>query len=271
MGRLLKPGGSLMALTMVLVSALCANSEETSRQVVENISHADQPSKITISVSGKELLDALQTTLEPLRQVGLVVTTEEDSVILTSDTMSEELTEFLNKARMLMRDHPGRILIVHKDWRKQLHKDLEQRVRALGFAGLQPTDPRGLGGGYAGFRGYGRGLDIIVKTPFTVNGYAYAEEDREHAVELERQCHDLAVQYMSSNDEAKRVELEKELKDNLNQLFDLKLKGFKEKITSIERELDGLRTQLDERQNNKDLIVTGRFKELVGEHDHLQW
>ena len=61
------------------------------------------------------------------------------------------------------------------------------------------------------------------------------------------------------------------LKANLNELFDLKLKGYTAKMSTIERELETLRKKVDERKNNKELIVTGRFKELVGEDNPLRW
>jgi hypothetical protein len=261
----------LITLAACFLPAVAGVSEETSRQTLTSVSHPDQPSKVIITVSGKDLLHALQAHLEPLRREGLLVTAEEDSVVLTSDTMSEELTELLNKARTLMREHPGRIEIVHKDWSKSSG---QMGQRLLPFEGTTLTSQMTAYGGpgfAGGYSGMSRGLDIIVKTPFTGNGYAYAEPDRKHAAELERECHDLAVQYLSSNDETTRAELETKLKGNLNELFDLKLKGFQEKIASIERELDRLRTHLEERKNNKELVVTGRFKELIGEHDQLRW
>jgi hypothetical protein len=275
MGRLLKSLGFLTVLAAVFLPALTAGAEEPTRReaLPERSSAPVQSSKIQITVSGKELLDALQTDLKHLKQFRFEVTATGDTAVLTTDKLDGELAELLDKARTLMRKHPGRIEIINRDWNKHFEQ-IERRL--LPFEGIPVASQMtayGLGrlralDSYGGVR---RGLDVIVKTPFTVNGYAYAEEDREHATELERQCHDLAAQYMSSNDEAKRTQLETQLKGNLNELFDLKLKGFQEKIACIEREVQRLRTQLDERKNNKDVIVSGRFKELVGEHDHLQW
>ncbi|MCK5557882.1 MAG: hypothetical protein KAJ01_05865, partial [Candidatus Hydrogenedentes bacterium] len=101
--------------------------------------------------------------------------------------------------------------------------------------------------------------------------YAYPEKDRDHAAELERNSRDLAGQYRRADEEAGRTEVASKLRANLNELFDLKLKGYTEKMGSIKSELERLRQRVEERKKNKELIVTGRFKELVGEDNHLRW
>ena len=283
MARLAKPVGLLMTLAALLLPALSASAEETTRQVttvVKKGSVSAQPSKIQVTVSGKELLDALQTDLKPPQRLRFTVTSMGDSAILTPDALDGELTALLEKARTLLNEHVGKIEIVHKDWDKCVNKTMEKAAKRFRDAQERVRDaqarfrhyevPLEIGGGFGGMGGYS-----VIRTtrggPGELLGYAYADEDREHAAELERECHELASQYMRSKDEAKRAELTSKLTANLNELFDLKLRGFTAKITAIEGELERLRTQLDERKNNKELIVTVRFKELIGEHDHLRW
>jgi hypothetical protein len=66
-------------------------------------------------------------------------------------------------------------------------------------------------------------------------------------------------------------EIEKELTDLLNQMFDLKLIAYERKITGIEEELQSLRNEIEERKENKKLIVERRLNELTGKQDHLAW
>ncbi len=277
MARARKPLGFLMALAVLFLPVLTAGSQETTRQdaVMEKGSEPALSSKIQITISGKELLDALQTDLKLMKQFGFAVASTGDSAVVTTDKLEGELTDLLEKARTLMRNHPGRIEIVHRDWNKRFEQ-IEQRflpVEGSPVTGqMAYSISRMRGGGFAGgASGVTRGLDIIVRRPFTGNGYAYAAQDREHATQLERECHELATEYVNSKDGAKRAQLEAKLKDNLNELFDLKLNGFQEKIASIECELQNVRSQIAERKSNKELIVTTRFKELIGEDDHLQW
>jgi len=132
-----------------------------------------------------------------------------------------------------------------------------------------------MGGGISGLRrmsGMDGGMGVMGGFgPFPFDHYAYAQDDRERAAELERDNYDLARQYVRTSDQAERDELATKIKANLNELFDLKLKGYTAKMGAIERELETLREKVEERKTNKELIVTGRFKELVGEDNPLRW
>lgn len=66
-------------------------------------------------------------------------------------------------------------------------------------------------------------------------------------------------------------EIEKELTEVLNQMFDLKLTAYERKISGIEEELKSLRSEIEERKQNKDLIVERRLNELTGKEDYLAW
>ena len=99
----------------------------------------------------------------------------------------------------------------------------------------------------------------------------FEDEDRQHAARLDRETHDLARQYVRTSDQAEREELASKLKANLDELFDLKLKGYTAKMSAIERELETLRKKVEERKDMKGIIVTGRFRELVGEDNPLRW
>jgi hypothetical protein len=184
--------------------------------------------------------------------------------------MRDELAEILEKTRALMREHTGSMEIVRdrtlnelvREKRKEAasYRDAADRYReALVERIVLPSKPE------AGWAAGRRKLFVVP------DRYAYREEDRKRANELELQSRDLAQQYRTADDEAGRKETAAKLKANLNELFDLKLKGYTEKMSSIQSELERLRKRVEERKKNKELIVTGRFKELVREDNHLRW
>jgi hypothetical protein len=185
--------------------------------------------------------------------------------------MRDEVAGLLEKTRALMREHTGSMEVVRDRTLNELvrekspeaaerYRDAADRYReALVERITLPSKPA------AGWAAGRRKLFVVP------DRYAYREEDRERATELELQSRDLAQQYRTADDEAGRKETAAKLKANLNELFDLKLKGYQDKMSSIESELERLRQRVAERKKNKELIVTGRFKELVGEDNHLRW
>jgi len=68
-----------------------------------------------------------------------------------------------------------------------------------------------------------------------------------------------------------KAEIEKELAEVLNQMFDLKLIAYERRISRLEEELKSLREEIEERKQNKGLIVQRRLKQLTGKEDHLAW
>lgn len=283
-------------LAGLLVTASCVSAEQNTRSgepVSKTLPQVKQPSKIRITVCGKEILSELESELEPLSKVGVVIEKDADVLVLTSDRMADELTELLEKARVLMGKHPGGIQVIQGNGEGSVQIALEmrnlhdgnfpQRAAELIAADFDDRLPvvsqhlraRGMGGGISGLRrmsGMPGGMGVMGGFgPFPFDHYAYAGEDRQHAAKLDRETHDLARQYVRTSDQAERDELASKLKVNLNELFDLKLKGYTAKMGAIERELETLRAKVEERKSNKELIVTGRFKELVGEDNPIRW
>jgi len=68
-----------------------------------------------------------------------------------------------------------------------------------------------------------------------------------------------------------KAEIEKELTEVLNQMFDLKMTAYERKISGIEEDLRSLRSEIQERIQNKNLIVERRLNELTGKEDYLAW
>jgi hypothetical protein len=88
--------------------------------------------------------------------------------------------------------------------------------------------------------------------------------------ELDRRSHRLAREWHeASQDESER--LKTELRALLEELFDVREVHRADQIAELERELERLRTTLEERQADRDAIVEGRLKELLGQEDHLRW
>jgi len=290
----------ILAGLLATVSCVSAEQKEESGGTIgkmllqgkrPGLSEAEQPGKVRITVCGKEILSELESELEPLSKAGVVIEKEDDVLVLTSDRMADELVALLERARALMRKHPGGIQVIQGNGEGSVQmgfemRDLQygnfpQRAAELIAADLDTQLPvisrhlraRGLGGfdgRLGGIRSVGadlRGFGPVA----LVDHYAYAEEDRQRAAELERGCYDLVTQYTRTSDQAERDDLATKIKANLNELFDLKLKGYTAKMVAIEHELETLRAKVEERKTNKELIVTGRFKELVGEENHLRW
>jgi hypothetical protein len=267
---------TIMVLAGLLVAASCVSAEQKtpSDVAVSKLSpQVNQPSKVRVTVCGKEILNELEGKIKELRKAGVAIEKDVDVLVLKSDQMADELTELLERARALMSKHPGRIEIVRSNGRAFV-AEVKGRTHILGddYLSKLPADVPYF---------FERQMPLLGSTYKTSLGgpramlgryhYAYAEEDRQHAATLDRECSDLARQYVRTSDPAERDKLAAKLKANLNELFDMKLKGYTAKMGAIERELETLRKKVEERKSNKELIVTGRFKELVGEDNPLRW
>jgi len=228
--------------------------------VEKKVPEVKQTSRVKITIDGEDLLNELETELKLLKRADVDLSKELNRLIITSEAMDEELAGLLEKARALMRERTGRIEILHEHADENLAQAFVQMRRSQALSRL----PR-IGRTFVGSSG------PYVIDSFAPGRYAYAEKDRQRAAELESQSRDLARQYRGTDDEAGRTEAASKLKANLNALFDLKLQGYQEKMSAIESELERLRQRVEERKKNKELIVTGRFKELVGEDNHLRW
>ena len=267
------------ATVLVTVSGLTIGVEEgmgVSRYyaaVEKQMPDVKQTSRVKITIDGEDLVNELETDLKLLQEMDVDLSKELNRLVITSEAMDDdELAKLLEKARALMNERTGRIEVVHEhagenlaqafvEMRKSQNNARELLERSM----VKPHVPTIYRRSVVGSPG------AYVLDSLAPGRYAYVEKDRQRAVELESQSRDLARQYRTADDEAKRTEAHSKLKANLNELFDLKLNGYTEKMSSIESELERLRQRVAERKKNKELIVTGRFKELVGEDNHLRW
>lgn len=87
---------------------------------------------------------------------------------------------------------------------------------------------------------------------------------------LEKKSHELARNIRRAGD-GETADLNEELEDLVNQIFDLKLEARQERISKISDDLESLRVQVQERSASRDQIIRRRLSELRGEQDTLDW
>lgn len=96
-----------------------------------------------------------------------------------------------------------------------------------------------------------------------------AREKQEHHEKLERHAEDLARKVRASDGE-ERQQLSRELRDNLEQLFEVREWFRHRELERLEKELAEMRRVLEDRQESKERIIERKFREMVGE-GHLDW
>ena len=87
---------------------------------------------------------------------------------------------------------------------------------------------------------------------------------------MERESRDLARKARAA-DGNERAELEKQLEDRLNEIFDYKLEHQKRALEKIEKRAARMRDQQAERESARDQIIEDRRNELLGESRYLEW
>ena len=124
--------------------------------VEKQMPEVKQSSTVKITINGKELLKNLQANLEPLRKMErVVVRGNGNSVVLTCDTMDEELAQMLERARALIREHPGRIEILRKAYSNEKGTLNElRRAQELALQARGMTEYGGLRSGGMGRMGF---------------------------------------------------------------------------------------------------------------------
>jgi len=88
--------------------------------------------------------------------------------------------------------------------------------------------------------------------------------------ELELKSLEQARRIRAASDDD-RENLEQELRDTLNMIFDLKLDATRERLNRMTAEFQELEARVTDRNASKEDIVSRRFSELVGERDALSW
>ncbi len=89
--------------------------------------------------------------------------------------------------------------------------------------------------------------------------------------QLESKSRSLASQYRETDNEAEKGQLKSELKTLLDRLFDLRQMNRETEIKNLEKRLDELRENLQQRLDNKPGIVEKRLMEMIGEREKWEW
>jgi len=277
---------SVVLLGFVPVGAYCGGQEHV---VSEYEVTADEPldelvDELVDEAESGDVSEALEDLEQALEEIETLAETEpvggnRDVQEGTREAI-ESAREALDRAREVQgRQEHRRTEVTEEDGKKTVTttytvRSAEGMGGAMGgMGGAMGGIGGGMGGGVRSMRGRRSAATGDVRAFYDIisRNFAYAEEDRERADELEETSDRLAEQYRETEDKAARDKLETELKIVLEDLFDLRTKGYEERVKNIENEMEELRTKVQERQTNKQFIVTTRFKELIGDSDHLRW
>lgn len=140
-------------------------------------------------------------------------------------------------------------------FRKELHERLQQEREKRGLPGGPGDDLREHMGRRIMEGGPGpEGMN--VRSP---------EIDR-----LEKASRDLAQSYRNATGEAEKARLQAELKQNLEQAFDLREQLRRERFQQMEARVRKVREMMDQRQAQRDAIINRRLQELT-EGEKLAW
>jgi hypothetical protein len=111
-----------------------------------------------------------------------------------------------------------------------------------------------------------RNLDI----PFFGKRNKEAIERSRKIGELEVETESLGLKYQNA-DKPDKSTIKTDLKNKLNELFELRESNRKEEVGQLENRLSELKKTLQERRENKEEIVKKRMLELLGESKNIEW
>lgn len=111
-----------------------------------------------------------------------------------------------------------------------------------------------------------RNLDI----PFFGKRNKEAIERAKKISELEVATESLGLKYQNA-DKSDKSTIKADLKNKLNELFELRESNRKEEVGELENRLSELKKTLQERRDNKEEIVKKRMLELLGESKNIEW
>lgn len=109
-----------------------------------------------------------------------------------------------------------------------------------------------------------------IKIPFIVKHEKLMHERENKIFEAEVKVEALAAKLKNKNTN-ERSKIKQELKNELNDLFDLKEERRKQEVEELQKELSELKKSLDVRVKNKDKIIERRMQELLEEDQYLEW
>ena len=89
--------------------------------------------------------------------------------------------------------------------------------------------------------------------------------------ELERMSRKLAREYRQSDDEQHKKTIKSELRDIIDELFDLREAEKEEEIFRLEKELNKMKKIVKKRQANKKEILNKHLHKLLGIDEYLDW
>jgi hypothetical protein len=75
----------------------------------------------------------------------------------------------------------------------------------------------------------------------------------------------------SEKNKSKIEALKKELKEQINTGFDLKMKLNKNELKSLQQEVEELQKFIKKREENKEKIIEKRLNEAAGNEDYMEW
>jgi hypothetical protein len=96
-------------------------------------------------------------------------------------------------------------------------------------------------------------------------------EDNAKIAELEETCYKLAVLHKESKEADKKRGIEAELKNAINDLFELREAARERDMKQLETDLTQMKEMLSQRRANKSQIVQKRLDQLLGKKDDLDW
>jgi hypothetical protein len=108
-------------------------------------------------------------------------------------------------------------------------------------------------------------IDIMRLMDTTGNG-KYKE-----IPELERKSFELARAYHDASKGNAKETVEKELKNTLGKLFELREERKQDEVKRIETDLQKTKAKMADRRTNKETIVKRRLDQLLGKRDDLEW
>lgn len=88
---------------------------------------------------------------------------------------------------------------------------------------------------------------------------------------LDSRSRELSRKYLESDEQDEKEDIEQELRDTLNELFELREKERKLEMQRISEKLKKLENETQLRRENKEQIVENRIKELTGQKSVFEW
>lgn len=116
-------------------------------------------------------------------------------------------------------------------------------------------------------------LDLHFREPLRFWSFGESPllvQERMKVVEMERESRELARKARRAEG-AERSELEAQLRDKLEEIFEVKLELRRERIDALEEKLRSEREKLRAREEARERLIERRRSELLGEDDALEW